>query len=213
MMKPGRYIDVPTKKGIYYKVNKGDTLNRIALRHKIPMKSIAVHNRLQGKMIRPGQRIFLPDAEEQRELSPVAVKKKKTAPAIIAERMKFIWPIRGRITSGFGNRKDPLRGQRQFHCGIDISANVGTPIRAAADGKVIFSGWKEGYGNCVILRHDRGFITVYAHNSKNEVEVDRTVRQGDMIASSGMTGAVTGAHLHFEIRKYVNPLNPMRFLR
>ncbi len=213
MLKPGRYLDVPTKKGIFYKINKGDTLNRIAARHKIPVKSIVAHNRLKGQMIKPGQRIFLPDAEQRRDAFTVAVKKKKHATTSIAETVRFIWPIRGRITSGFGNRTDPLRGQRQFHCGIDISANVGTPIRAAADGRVIFSGWKEGYGNCVILRHERGFITVYAHNAKNGVEADRDVKQGDVIASSGMTGAVTGAHLHFEIRKYVNPLNPMRFLR
>ncbi len=213
MMKPGRYINVPTRKGIYYKVDKGDTLNRIAVRHKISMKSIVAHNRLKGKIIRPGQRIFLPDAEEQREATTVAVKKIKAIQTIIAETLKFRWPIRGRITSGFGNRTDPLYGHRQFHCGIDISANVGTPVHAAADGRIIFSGWKAGYGNCVIVRHDRGFITVYAHNSKNVSEIDSDVRQGSVIAYSGMTGAVTGAHLHFEIRKYVNPLNPLRFLR
>jgi len=213
MLKPGKHINVPTKTGIYYQVRKGDTLTRIAVRHKIPPRSIAVQNGLKSKMIRPGQKLFLPDAVERHEEIKVAVKRKKVSSTIIAGMRNFIWPLRGRITSGFGNRNDPLYGQRQFHCGIDISANVGTPVRAAAPGKVIFSGWKAGYGNCVILRHENGFITVYAHNSRNLASADGDVKQGETIAYSGMTGAVTGAHLHFEIRKYVNPLNPLRFLR
>lgn len=121
--------------------------------------------------------------------------------------------MRGKITSGFGTRRDPLSGKRRFHCGIDISANVGTPVRASAGGKVIFSGWKDGYGKVVILRHRGGYITVYAHNSKNNVRINDFVKRGTVIARSGMTGAVTGAHLHFEIRKYVTPLNPLRLLR
>ncbi len=213
MLKPGKFIDVPTRTGIYYMVKKGDTLNRIAGRHKISSLSIASHNNLKGKSIRTGQKLFLPDASERSAGTTVSINRKKSAPAVIAGLRNFRWPLRGRITSGFGNRTDPLYGERQFHCGIDISANVGTPVRAAATGRVIFSGWKAGYGNCVILRHADGFITVYAHNSKNMAELDGDVRQGDVLAYSGMTGAVTGAHLHFEIRKYVNPLNPMRFLR
>jgi murein DD-endopeptidase MepM/ murein hydrolase activator NlpD len=213
MLKPGKYIHVPTKKGIYYHVRKGDTITEIAGRHNIPAKSIISHNRLKVKRIKPGQKIFLPDAVEHKDVTVIAQKKKKAAPSVIADLRNFRWPLRGRITSGFGNRTDPLYGQRQFHCGIDISANVGTPVRAAASGKVIYSGWKAGYGNCVIMRHSNGYITVYAHNSKNLVENDSEIKQGDLVAYSGMTGAVTGAHLHFEIRKYVNPLNPLRFLR
>lgn len=213
MLKPGRYINIPTRKGVYYQVQNGDTVTRIAVRYRISGKAIIAHNRLKGKVLRSGQKIFLPDAEERSEPVTVAVKKKKAAPAMIAQLRNFRWPLRGRITSGFGNRTDPIYGQRQFHCGIDISANVGTPVHAAADGRVIFSGWKPGYGNCVIIRHDNGFITVYAHNSKNLVEGDSEIKQGALVAYSGMTGAVTGAHLHFEIRKYVNPLNPLRFLQ
>jgi murein DD-endopeptidase MepM/ murein hydrolase activator NlpD len=107
---------------------------------------------------------------------------------------------------------DPFSGERKFHCGIDISVNEGTGIRAAAEGRVIFSGWKEGYGNAVIVRHRNGYITVYAHNSKNMAQQDALVKKGEIIALSGQTGAVTGAHLHFEIRKYLTPLNPLRFL-
>ncbi len=213
MLKPGKYLNVPTRKGIYYQVRKGDSITRIASSYKITARSIVVHNRLKGKVIRSGQKLFLPDASVRPEAVSIAVKKKRISPSVIAGIKNFRWPLRGRITSGFGNRMDPIYGQRQFHCGIDISANVGTPIRAAAAGRVIFSGWKAGYGNCVIIRHDNGYITVYAHNSRNLAEIDEEVKQGSVIARSGMTGAVTGAHLHFEIRKYVNPLNPLRFLR
>lgn len=212
MLKPGRSIHVPTKKGIYYQVGKGDTISRIASRYKIAGTSIIAHNRLKNGVIRPGQKIFLPDARDRRVVQDIAMKKKKGPAQIVASLKNFIWPLRGKITSGFGNRKDPLYGQRQFHCGIDISANVGTEVHAAADGRVIFSGWKTGYGNVVIVRHDGGYISVYAHNSKNVAVADGMIKRGELIAYSGMTGAVTGAHLHFEIRKYVNPLNPLRLL-
>lgn len=213
MLKPGRSIKVPTRKGVLYEVRKGDSVSGIAARYGMKSKTIISHNRLVKGRIRPGQKIFLPDAREQAENRQIAAgKKKKGRPEIIASLKNFIWPLRGRITSGFGTRRDPLKGGRQFHCGIDISANLGTRVRAAADGRVIFSGWKTGYGNVVIVRHDGGYITVYAHNSKNLVEESSRVSRGDSIAQSGMTGAVTGAHLHFEIRKYVNPLNPLRLL-
>ena len=213
VLKPGNYIHVPTRRGIYYLVKKGDTITKIAGRYKISRKNISAHNGLKGTIIRPGQKIFLPDAHERPAPAAIAAGKNKDLRAFVAQIGKFIWPLRGRITSGFGNRRDPLYGQRQFHCGIDISANVGTPVHASGDGRVIFNGWKTGYGNCVIIRHEGGYITVYAHNSKNEAPVDSMVKQGDVIAYSGLTGAVTGAHLHFEIRKYVNPLNPLRLLR
>lgn len=212
MLKPGRTIQVPTRKGIFYEVKKGDSVSKIAKRYNMKGRIIISHNRLTRGVIRPGQRIFLPDAKEPAVHRQVASVKKGGRQGMIASLKGFIWPLRGRITSGFGTRKDPLNGKRQFHCGIDISANVGMKVRAAADGRVIFSGWKPGYGNVVIVRHDGGYITVYAHNSKNLVSGESRVKRGEDIARSGMTGAVTGAHLHFEIRKYVNPLNPLRLL-
>ena len=214
MLKPGRYINVPTRNGIYYRVRSGDTVSRIANRYHIGTKAIVAQNGLGARVIRPGQKLFLPDAREV-EKGAVAASRKKKSPETVASApsMNFIWPLRGKITSGFGNRMDPFSGNRSFHCGIDISTNLGTPVHAARDGRVIFSGWKPGYGNVVIVRHDGGYISVYAHNSKNVAAVDGIVRSGELIAYSGMTGAVTGAHLHFELRKYVTPLNPLRFLR
>jgi len=125
------------------------------------------------------------------------------------------WPVRGPITSGFGYRRDPFTGSREkrFHCGLDIGAEIGTPVKAASEGKVIFSGWKGSYGYMVVISHKNNYITVYAHNSKNLVETGEIVTRGQVIALTGNTGAVTGAHLHFEIRKGTVPLNPQRMLK
>lgn len=119
----------------------------------------------------------------------------------------FIFPVEGRITSYFGKR-----GRKQ-HKGIDISANVGTPILASADGEVIFAGRRRGYGTTVVVDHS-GFLTLYAHCSKLIASVGDTVRQGDFIAKAGRSGNARGAHLHFEIRDGNNvPLDPVAFLR
>jgi len=213
-LKYGRVIDVPNRRGFYYTVKKGDTVSGLAQRFKISRSDITSQNDIRKGLIRRGERLFIPDA-----LQPVPVREKSENVARKTQRpsparnsLAFSWPLRGKITSGFGTRKDPFSGERKFHCGIDISVNEGTRIRAAADGRVIFSGWKEGYGNAVIVRHRNGYITVYAHNSKNMAEQDALVKKGEIIALSGQTGAVTGAHLHFEIRKYLTPLNPLRFL-
>ncbi|HOD14175.1 MAG TPA: M23 family metallopeptidase [Spirochaetota bacterium] len=214
-LKPGRFINVPSRRGIYYKVLRGDTVSRIAGRYRIAGKNIIAHNGLTGRFLKPGQKLFLPDVRESdaRIVTARTDSRKKGAAVVASIPRIFTWPIRGRITSGFGTRVDPFTRDRRFHCGIDISANVGTPIRAAGNGRIIFNGWKPGYGKVVIIRHEGGYITVYAHNSRNMSPVDSEVSRGDVIAYSGMTGAVTGAHVHFEVRKYVNPLNPMRFLK
>ncbi len=214
MLLPGKSIDIPSRDGIYYRVKRGDTLSEIAKRYGIKSKKIRNQNSLKGKYLLAGKKIFLPGAVT-RSKSKGLTKRRRRKTSFVAKRggIRFTWPLRGRLTSGFGRRKDPFSNRRQFHCGIDISANIGTRIKASAKGKVIFSGWKQGYGKVVILRHKQGYITVYAHNSRNLVKQGKAVRKGDLIAFSGNTGAVTGAHLHFEIRKYVTPLNPIRLLR
>lgn len=135
--------------------------------------------------------------------------------SVPASRLSFAWPLQGRITSGFGTRIDPLgRGRRRsFHNGMDISAEIGTPVKAAEKGTVIFSGWKDGYGKLVVVRHDNGYVTVYGHNSELKKNEGDDVDKGEIVSLSGMTGAVTGAHLHFEIQKYGTPLNPARLLK
>lgn len=110
----------------------------------------------------------------------------------------LIWPIVGRITSVFGERSAPTAGASSVHEGIDISGNWGTPIGAAADGNVYYTGKSEGYGKYVILLHSNNFKTLYAHCSELKVKVGQNVKQGDTVALVGNTGRATGSHLHFE---------------
>lgn len=120
-----------------------------------------------------------------------------------------IWPIYGRVASTFGYRIFPWRG---FHSGIDISANYGTPIKSAADGVVEFAGWRTGYGKTVIVDHGFGYKTLYGHASAFAVSTGTRVKKNQVIAYVGATGYVTGAHLHYEVIKYGNKINPAGYL-
>ncbi|ESA36323.1 peptidase m23 [Leptolyngbya sp. Heron Island J] len=121
-------------------------------------------------------------------------------------------PSAGQITSGFGPRVHPVLGYRRFHAGVDFGAPYGTRITAADSGKVIFAGWYGGYGNSVIIDHGDGLTTLYAHASRLNVREGQTVTKGQSIAAIGSTGLSTGPHLHFEVRRNGNPVNPMGFL-
>jgi peptidoglycan hydrolase FlgJ len=120
------------------------------------------------------------------------------------------FPIRrgGRVSSGFGVRKDPFTGRQKFHHGMDIAAPEGTPVFPAKGGRVTFSGTQPGYGNVVVVDHGDGFITKYAHNRANRVDAGDQVGPDTIIAEVGSTGRSTGPHLHFEVRyegKQVRP--------
>lgn len=121
----------------------------------------------------------------------------------------FIRPVDGPVVSGFGYRVHPIFRRVKFHYGIDISAPSGTPIHAAADGVVIFAGWRRAYGNTVIIDHGNGLATLYAHCSRVLVSEGDVVKQGQVIALIGSTGLSTGPHLHFEVRRYGEPINPL----
>ncbi len=114
----------------------------------------------------------------------------------------------GRVTSGYGMRPDPFTGEQKFHEGIDFAFEYGSPIHAAGDGEVMFSGESKGYGKMLILRHPDGVETLYGHNSDNLVKVGDKVKAGDIIGRTGDTGRSTGPHLHFEIRREGRPVNP-----
>ncbi|MDH3288572.1 MAG: M23 family metallopeptidase [Betaproteobacteria bacterium] len=119
----------------------------------------------------------------------------------------------GWYSSNFGWRIDPFTGQRAFHTGIDVMAEKGTPIYAAAGGVVIFSGRHRQYGNMIEIDHGNGLITRYAHASKLLVNVGDLVVRGVQVGKVGKTGRATGSHLHFEVRRRGAPVNPKRFLR
>jgi murein DD-endopeptidase MepM/ murein hydrolase activator NlpD len=119
----------------------------------------------------------------------------------------------GYISSFFGRRPDPFTGESAFHPGIDFAGAPGTRVLAVADGVVSFAGRDNGYGKMVEVTHGSGYVTRYAHNSTLLVEPGQTVRRGDALALMGSTGRSTGTHLHFEVLRDGNRVNPMSFVR
>jgi len=115
-------------------------------------------------------------------------------------------PVLGRIISGFG-----WRG-REFHTGVDMPLRIGTPVKSTANGRVSYVGWRYGYGLAVIVSHNYGFATWYAHLSRAVVRVGEKVEKGQIIGYSGATGNVTGPHLHYEVRVNGTPVNPKEYL-
>jgi murein DD-endopeptidase MepM/ murein hydrolase activator NlpD len=126
-----------------------------------------------------------------------------------------LWPVIGPIRSSFGEREDPVlgTGEGEFHTGIDISAPIGTPIRATADGTVKSAEMVNGYGREVILDHGHGMETCYAHMSGFAVLAGETVVRGQVIGYVGVSGRTTGAHVHYEVRIHNTPVNPYKYMR
>ncbi|MGQ4649782.1 peptidoglycan DD-metalloendopeptidase family protein [Lyngbya aestuarii] len=125
---------------------------------------------------------------------------------------QLLFPSEAEITSEFGWRRHPILGKSRFHSGIDFGASYGSTIRAAESGKVIFSGWYGGYGYAVVIDHGGGLATLYGHTSKLYVSEGQSVKLGEVIAAVGSTGLSTGPHLHFEVRKQGEPIDPMIYL-
>jgi murein DD-endopeptidase MepM/ murein hydrolase activator NlpD len=124
-----------------------------------------------------------------------------------------IWPVRGWVTSPFGNRISPFSSILKFHEGIDIAAQTGMPVLAPADGLVMKAGFSTGYGHQVEISHGYGIKTSYAHNSRLSVKAGQRVKRGDVIAYVGDSGSSTGPHLHYEVRVNGLPVNPARYVR
>lgn len=199
----GRRIIVPNLQGILYTVKKNDTLDGISAKYKINIADILDANDLTDtEIVRTeifeGEMLFLPGAQ---------LTEKERAKIL---GYLFNKPIHGRFTSGFGIRKDPFTGWAGYHPGIDISAPYGSSVFSSKEGRVVFSGWYGGYGKCIIVRHLFGFETVYGHLSSIGVKKDQWVKVGQYLGRVGSTGRSTGAHLHFEVRKYGRPTNPVR---
>src|SRR5262249_9785741 len=116
-------------------------------------------------------------------------------PDVTSADIDFQWPVDGSVASNFGRRPGG------WHAGVDIWAELGAPIRAAAAGEVIVSGWEPSYGFRIKIRHADGFTSLYAHNLENAVAVGEAVEQGAIIGSVGQSGLATSPHLHFEIRR------------
>lgn len=222
--------EVPELVGVWYVVERGDSISTIAQRHGVPVEDVVELNGLvDPDKLEVGQPLFLYGIEELLERrgraaatgggSASAGGKAGAKPAGGAKAPgkaggkaggggRFVWPVdTGTLTSGFGRRG------RRLHKGIDIAADPGTAIKAAAAGEVIYSDNKQrGYGNLVIIQHADDFVTVYAHNRRNLVDEGEAVRQGAVIAELGNTGRSTGPHLHFEIRLKSKAVDPLIYL-
>jgi murein DD-endopeptidase MepM/ murein hydrolase activator NlpD len=196
-IREGDVVLVPNMRGIFVDVGKGDTLLGFASRHRVSPGFIMEVNDLQSGVIEPGMRIFLPGARFS------------SVERAYALGVAFEKPVRGRVTSRFGYRRDPFSRKRAYHTGIDIGIRAGAEVHAAREGTVAFSGARFGSGKVVILMHGFGYQTVYAHLSATRVSRGQKVRKGEIVGFVGDSGRSTGPHLHFEIwrrGKLVNPL-------
>ncbi len=203
----------PKRKGVYHTVRRHQTLWRICKTYNVNMAEVAGINGIKDvSKIRVGQKILIPGAETVRhveiyieDLGSSGSKPASVEPGKI--RGRFVWPVRGAIIRGFD------RSREKRHDGIDIAAPLGTPVKSADSGKVIYSGNEiKGYGNIIIIKHGPIFSSVYAHNAENLVREGDLVKKGQIVARIGQTGRAHQAHLHFQIRNHSRPMDPLLVL-
>jgi LysM repeat protein len=207
------HIKKSGEKGVYHRIGPGQTIWRISRAYGVEINTIAKVNQLDESLdIRADSYLFIPDAERTINIPPYSLpdpgagSSQHTLPDASAE-IRFFWPLQGKVSSSFGQRNG------RPHEGIDITAPLGTDIKAAADGVVARSGWGPGdYGKTVVITHKDGFETLYGHNSYNLASEGARVTAGQVIGRVGRTGNATGNHVHFEIRKDGVPVNPLFFL-
>ena len=200
---------------VVHEVSQGETLGVIAKKYGVPVSSIVITNKLRGSRAKlsVGQRLTI----QQRPGAVASVRPRRAVDEPLPVSLvlgvpdfevlpEFRWPVEGTVSSTYGRRRG------SWHRGLDIRAEAGTPIIASAAGVVIASGWEARYGQRVTLGHDGGFMTLYAHNQRNLVEVGQIVEAGQVIAMVGRTGHATGDHLHFEVRYDGRVYNPLYLL-
>lgn len=202
----GRVIRVLSVDGVLHTVKSGDTVFGLATKYRVEASVIAKANGLtDAAVLKVGQELILPGAK------PIIVHKATAAGGssngqTVTITGEYRWPVSGFISSRWGWRWG------RFHHGLDIAAPYGRSIVASRGGKVVFSGWKGGYGNTVVLSHNGGTTTLYGHASRLLVEYGQWVETGQVIARVGSTGVSTGNHLHFEIRVDGSSVNPLSVL-
>ena len=216
-------------------VASGETLFSLGRKYALSPYAIAEANGLaRNSTLNVGQQLKLPGkagmaAEpQQAEAAPAADRAPaKTEDKIVAEQAPapaetepvaaapadatmpaMRWPVRGKIISAYGSKPNGLKNE-----GINIAVPEGTSIRAAESGVVAYAGNElKGYGNLVLIRHDGGWVTAYAHASELLVKRGDTVKRGDIIAKAGRTGSVSSPQLHFEVRKGATAMDPIKYL-
>lgn len=188
-----------------YRVVSGDSLWLLSRRYGVSMEKLVRLNELEDLELRIGQTLTIP-VNTQKAIDIPADMRQETQ----LSESGYHWPANSRrITSPFGYRRHPLLNTRHFHNGVDIAGERGSPVYAAADGLVTFSGWSNYAGNMVIMKHFDGLTTTYAHLHRLYVKSGESVSSGQQIGEIGRTGRATGYHLHFGTRKYGAWSDPM----
>jgi murein DD-endopeptidase MepM/ murein hydrolase activator NlpD len=192
----GQILKVPNMAGILYTAKEGDTADSVAAAFSVGVNGIIETNGLLSNGLPAGKIVFVPDARlpsyQLREINGDL----------------FRWPIRGWITSRYGWRSDPFTGARSFHDGIDIGADLGTPIGAAMEGRVAETGYSSSFGNYILISHHSGWQSFYGHLNKIIVKAGQWINIGQCIGYVGNTGYSTGPHLHFTVIKNDRTMNP-----
>lgn len=201
-LRPGQKIIVPNRNGLLYTMKKGESLEDVTERYDVSLKRVLTFNKISDTAdIEAGDDIFLPGAKYTLDERIDKFGQMFSLPTTIT-----------RISSVFGYRVHPITGVRTKHMGVDIPGRLNTPVYAARKGKVIFAGYSGGYGNLVIVRHDKGYTTYYGHLNSITTKAGANVGVGVMIGRMGSTGRSTGSHLHFEVRRNGVALNPADFI-
>ncbi|MCL2720721.1 MAG: peptidoglycan DD-metalloendopeptidase family protein [Treponema sp.] len=202
LLQAGRVIRIANQDGIFHNVKNDDTLEALAERYNVEQDTIKIANELFSENLVAGTDLFIPGARLSRE----------ALQEINGDL--FIWPVNGAVTSSFGWRRNPFnRSQRQFHNGIDIRGNIGTPVRAAMAGRVSAAGWDNVFGNYIIINHHSGYRTLYGHLNVIRTRTGAYVAQGERIGDVGNSGVSTGAHLHFSVFRNGVAINPRPLMR
>ena len=199
LIRVGQQLYFPEVTGLLYVVAQGDELSTLAEKYEVDYETIWFANALDSRELTPGTFLVIPGAKLPNPL----LRAKPVSRRGSLESSGFIWPLLGRIASGYGMRNGTM------HRGIDITGRKGAPIFAVASGTVISSGWVGSYGYMVKLLHKSGIKTLYAHASRLNVAKGDSVNQGDVIAYVGSTGYSTGPHLHFEVIVNGSNVNPI----
>lgn len=193
LLHPGEELVILPQKGVLHTVEEAETVWQLARAYEVNADVILQANRKKNDSLTVGEKLFIPGGR-----SLIAVSR--------ATADRFIWPASGELSSPFGYRWGRL------HAGIDIADDPGVTVKAARSGRVVFAGWRSGYGYTVMIEHEHDYVTLYAHLNDYWVSPGDYVRMGQAIACMGETGDVTGPHLHFEVRKGDKPVNPLEFL-
>jgi lipoprotein NlpD len=194
-----------------HRVRPGENLYRIGKAYGVDYRELARVNGIGDvDRIEVGQRLVVPSGTRElpvQMITPARARDDRPVAAELpADRSPFIWPVEGSVASTFGPRGET------HHDGVDIAAPVGTPVRAARGGRVLYSDELRGYGNLLIIDHGEGYATVYAHNHANRVATGAVVQQGEQVAEVGQSGDSAEPSLHFEVRKDNVARNPVFYL-